>query len=136
VHVTGLLGSEPLERELRRAAVAVVSQGYAGIDFNVPSKLMNFMAYGIPTVASVRADSEVARIIKESGGGWVTDSADTGQLAAKLAEVLKDPAVQRKRGEAALTFARQQFSPKHVAARFESALADTDNETLTMAQRR
>jgi glycosyltransferase involved in cell wall biosynthesis len=132
VHVTGLLGSGPLERELRRAAVAVVSQGYAGIDFNVPSKLMNFMAYGIPTVASVRADSEVARIIEESGGGWVIDSADTQQLAAKLAEVLKDPAAQRKRGEAALTFARQQFSPEHVAARFESTLT----ETLTMAQRR
>ena len=63
VRVTGMLASEPLEHELRRAAVAVVSQGYEGIDFNVPSKLMNFMAYGIPTVASVRADSEVARII-------------------------------------------------------------------------
>jgi len=125
VRVTGLLESEPLERELRRAAVAVVSQGYAGIDFNVPSKLMNFMAYGIPVVASVRADSEVARIIEESGGGWVTDSADSGQLAAKLSEVLQDPAVLRERGGAALGFARMQFSPGHLAARFESALDQT-----------
>ena len=67
VRVTGLLASEPLERELCRAAVAVVSQRYEGVDFNVPSKLMNFMAYGIPTVASVGADSEVARIISTSG---------------------------------------------------------------------
>ncbi len=124
VHVTGLLGSDALERKLRQAAVAVVTQGYEGIDFNVPSKLMNFMAYGIPTVASVRADSEVARIIDESGGGWVTDSADTGRLTTKLAEVLGDRTALTQRGEAALTFARQHFSPDHSAARFESALVD------------
>ena len=46
------------------AAVGLVTQAYDGIDFNVPSKLMNFMAYGIPVVASVRPDSEVARVIE------------------------------------------------------------------------
>ncbi len=125
VQVTGVLASEPLERELRRAAVAVVSQGYEGIDFNVPSKLMNFMAYGIPTVASVRPDSEVARIIRESGGGWVTDSSDTGQLAARVAEVLRDPAALEQCGKAALAYAQREFSPEDVAARFESILIET-----------
>ncbi len=125
VRVTGVLASEPLERELQRAAVAVVSQGYAGIDFNVPSKLMNFMAYGIPTVASVRADSEVARIIDASGGGWVTDSADAGQLAARLVEVLRDRAELARRARAALAFARQHFSPERAAERVEAALEET-----------
>ena len=125
VRVTGVLTTEPLEHELQRAAVAVVSQGYEGLDFNVPSKLMNFMAYGIPTVASVRSDSEVARIITESGGGWVTDSADTSQLAAQLARVLKDPRALRARAEAALSFAREQFSPERIAEGFEAALAAT-----------
>jgi len=125
VHVTGVLTIEPLERELRHAAVAVVSQGYEGIDFNVPSKLMNFMAYGIPTVASVGSDSEVARIVTASGGGWVTDSADTGHLASKLAEVLKDRAAREERGRAALAFAQRHFSPEHAAQRFEGALLET-----------
>lgn len=125
VHVTGVLTSAPLERELRRAAVAVVSQGYAGVDFNVPSKLMNFMAYGIPTVASVRAGSEVARLIGESGGGWVTDSTDESQLAGKLAEVLEDREALERRGAAALDFARRHFSPDQAAARFESTLSET-----------
>jgi colanic acid biosynthesis glycosyl transferase WcaI len=124
VRVTGLLDSESLERELRRAAVAVVSQGYAGIDFNVPSKLMNFMAYGIPVVASVRADSEVARIIEVSGGGWVTDSADSGRLAAKLAEVLTDRSAREERGHAALVFAQRHFSPEQSAERFEGAVVE------------
>ncbi|MEJ7783701.1 MAG: glycosyltransferase family 4 protein [Solirubrobacteraceae bacterium] len=124
VRATGVLSSESLERELRRATVAVVSQRYDGVEFNVPSKLMNFMAYGIPTVASVRADSEAARIIEESGGGWVTDSADTRQLAAKLAEVITDVAGREARGEAALAFARCHFAPEHVAQRFEVALVE------------
>ncbi len=64
VHVTGIVAASRWSASCARGAVAVVSQGYEGIDFNVPSKLMNFMAYGIPTVASVRADSEVARIIR------------------------------------------------------------------------
>jgi len=124
VHVTGLMESAPLDHELRRAAVAVVSQCYQGVDFNVPSKLMNFMAYGIPTVASVHADSEVARIINASGGGWVTDSSDTGQLATKLAEVLDDAPALKARGEAALMFAQRNFSPGHAAERFETTLLE------------
>ena len=125
VRVTGVLTTEPLERELQRAAVAVVSQGYQGSDVNVPSKLMNFMAYGIPTVASVRADSEVARIIRKSGGGWVTDSANTERLSEKLAEVLPDQAALAERGAAALDFARRNFSPEQSAARFEETIADS-----------
>ena len=125
VRVTGVLTVDALERELRRAAVAVVSQGYEGCDFNVPSKLMNFMAYGIPTVASFSADSEVARIISASGGGWVTDSAYTGQLSARLAEVLQDRAALEDRGAAALAFARRNFSPAQAAARFEVAIGDS-----------
>jgi colanic acid biosynthesis glycosyl transferase WcaI len=124
VRMTGVLASDELERELREATIAVVSQRYEGIDFNVPSKLMNFMAYGIPTVASVRADSEAARIIKASGGGWVTDSADTGQLASKLAEVLQDGAARHQRGRAALEFAQRNFMPEHAAQRFEGALLE------------
>ena len=124
VRITGLLGSEQLERELRAATVAVVSQRYEGVDFNVPSKLMNFMGYGIPTVASVRAGSEVARIVASSGGGWVTDSADTSQLASKLAAILTDRAAREQRGRAALEFARRHFSPEHSAERFERTLLE------------
>ena len=123
VSVTGMLDSSVLERELQRATVAVVSQRYDGIDFNVPSKLMNFMGYGIPVVASVRQESEVARIVTRSGGGWVTDSSDTNQLANKLVEVLRDPVARRERGQAALRFAQEHFTPHHLSRRFAQTLA-------------
>jgi len=124
VRVTGVLDSNALERELRRATVAVVSQGYEGVDFNVPSKLMNFMGYGIPIVASVRRNSEVARIITRSGGGWVTASEDPHQAAMLIAEVLREPMARSERGLAALNYARANFSPEQLAERFEATLRD------------
>jgi colanic acid biosynthesis glycosyl transferase WcaI len=122
VTVTGILGPEPLQRELDRAAVAVVSQCYEGAEFNVPSKLMNFMANGLPVVASVRPESEVARILRESGCGWVTDSRSPDECATVLAEVLQRPEELERRGTAGLEFARRSFVPSLVADRFEAVM--------------
>lgn len=122
VHLTGVLGFAKLEELLRRAAIAIVSQQYEGLDFNVPSKLMNFMGYGLPTLAAVRPDSEVARIVSDSGGGWVTTGSDPLALSRQLAEALRSPDERGRRGERALAFARENFAPGSVAARFEEVL--------------
>jgi colanic acid biosynthesis glycosyl transferase WcaI len=120
--VTGVIGRERLEGYLRAAAVAVVSQQYEGVDFNVPSKLMNFMAYGLPTVAAVRPDSEVARIICESGGGWVTSSSDAAELSTQLVHALTDRSERAVRGARALQFAQANFAPEVIAKQFEAVL--------------
>ncbi len=39
-------------------AASPVSRSYTGAEFNLPSKIMNFMAYGLPIVAAVHPDSE------------------------------------------------------------------------------
>ncbi len=124
VTVTGVLGREELEGYLRRPAVAIVSQQYEGQDFNVPSKLMNFMAHGLPTVAAVRPDSEAARIIMESGAGWVTSGSDPAELSRQLVHALTDEEDRRRRGERALEFARANVTPAAIAAQFESVLED------------
>ena len=124
VEVTGVLGFEPLERLLQEAAVALVSQHYEGAEFNVPSKLMNFMAYGLPVLAAVRPDSEVARIVTASGGGWVVDSSDPDSFPAKVAEILDRPDEAARRGSAALEFARQNFTPEGAAEKFERVLGE------------
>ena len=119
VAMPGLLDSQALEAELLRADVALVSQR-TDVAFNVPSKLMNYMAYGLPTVASVRADSEVARVVTESGGGWVA----TGprECAERLAWALERPEECRERGEAAWRYAREHFTPESAARAFEAVL--------------
>ena len=122
VRVTGVLDHRELESELERAAVAVVSQRYEGTDFNVPSKLMNFMARGLPVVAAVRPDSEVARIVRASNGGWVTERGDPRNFAALVAAALQDPRDRFRRGQAALRFARKHFTAARLASQFEEVL--------------
>ncbi len=123
VEVTGVLPRERLENYLGRAAVAIVSQQYQGHDFNVPSKLMNFMAYGVPTVAAVRPDSEVARIITESGAGWVARSSDPAELSGRLVHALTDADDRRHRANRALEFARANATPAAIALQFEALLS-------------
>ncbi len=124
VQITGIVDDTRLEEHLRRATVALVSQRYEGVDFNVPSKLMNFMGYGLPVVASVHSDSEVARIIYASKGGWVTDSAHPAAGMAEVASVLDDPLDRERRGAAGLQFAQERFAPERLAERFEEVLDD------------
>lgn len=125
VRVTGVLAAEKLDPLIERAAVGVVTQRPRDHDFNVPSKLMNFMGAGVPVVASVEPNSEVARIITESGAGWNTNSSRLDdELAPALAAALSDAGERERRGAAALVFAKANFDPAHVAERFERVLRD------------
>jgi colanic acid biosynthesis glycosyl transferase WcaI len=124
VEVTGFVGPDEVDAQLARAAVGVVTQHYEGFDFNVPSKLMNFMGSGIPVVASVREDSEVARLLERSGGGWISDSARPENFATTLAQALADPRERSRRGAAALRFAQDHFTPDRVAEAFEGVFAE------------
>ena len=74
VQMPGVLYGEQLEPVLRSASIGLVSQRANVQEFNLPSKLMSYMADGIPVLASVNPDSETARIVSDSGAGWVTDS--------------------------------------------------------------
>jgi colanic acid biosynthesis glycosyl transferase WcaI len=122
VQVTGVVDVETtLKGLLETAALGLVSQSYEGIDFNVPSKLMNFMGNGLPVIAAVRPESEVARLVERAGCGWVTDSPE--KAAAVTAEALADPDERHRRGAAGLEFARREFAPERVAAQIEGVLA-------------
>jgi glycosyltransferase involved in cell wall biosynthesis len=121
VRVTGVVGPPVLEGLLAEAALGLVSQSYEGIDFNVPSKLMNFMGRGLPVIAAVRRESEVAKLVERAGCGWVTTSPE--EAAATTAQALSQPGERRSRGLAGLEFARQWFAPERVAEQIESTVA-------------
>jgi colanic acid biosynthesis glycosyl transferase WcaI len=126
VQVTGILTSEQLDRYIERAAIGVVTQSPRDHDFNVPSKLMNFMGAGVPVLASVDANSEVARILTESGGGWLTDSSQVeDQFAPAVLEALTNADERERRGATALEFARRNFDAAQIAERFEDVLLGT-----------
>ena len=122
VEMPGLLQGADLERSLGRATLGAVTQRYEGTEFNVPSKLMNYFACGIPVVASVRPHSEVARLIETSGAGWVTDAGEPAAFARAVRDALSDPAALKVRSEAALEYAQREFAPRGLARQAEAVL--------------
>jgi colanic acid biosynthesis glycosyl transferase WcaI len=122
VQMLGLVDESRLEAELDRATLGLVSQRSDIEEFNIPSKLMTLMGRGIPILASVGKDSEVGRIVRRSGGGWVTDSRDPGQAALLAHQVVQSQSELERRGRAAYEFAKEHFSPAVFASRFEDLL--------------
>ena len=115
---------EGLEQELERATIGLVPQRPDVDEFNLPSKLMNLMSRGVPVLASVSPSSEIARIVRESGAGWVIDAADPDAFPNALREILPDRKELERRGASGLEFARRNFAPDAVAQRFEDVIYD------------
>jgi colanic acid biosynthesis glycosyl transferase WcaI len=122
VVMPGLVSSEELEKELLHANLALVSQEHGGEEFNIPSKLMNFMAYGLPIVASVDPRSEVARIVEASSGGWVVDNSDPATFARALQEIASSGDEIPRRAAAAREYAAKNFSVQAFAQSFDQVL--------------
>ena len=125
VELLGVVSRERLEQELRSATLALVSQRIDGVEFNLPSKLMNFMAYGIPVIAVVSPRSEVARLVERSGCGWVVDSASIASFPERAAAALADRDELARRGRAGWEYARGNFTHAHFLDRFEEVLLRT-----------
>lgn len=122
VQMLGMVDDWRLEQELQGADVGLVSQRYDGSEFNIPSKLMNFMAYGLPVLAAVNPEGEVARLVRESDCGWVVDSSDPAAFLRLLARLTHARPELARRGEAARRFAERHFAQDGFAARFEQTL--------------
>jgi colanic acid biosynthesis glycosyl transferase WcaI len=124
VEMLGVVDDAGLEEQLQRASVALVTQHYEGAEFNIPSKLMNFMAYGLPVLAVVNPAGEVARIVEQAGAGWVVDSSQPDRFPDQIREVLADPAEVDRRGEAARRYAQDHFTVEGFVARFQAVLRE------------
>jgi colanic acid biosynthesis glycosyl transferase WcaI len=122
VRMLGMVGDERLERELRTADVGFVSQRYEGSEFNIPSKLMNFMAYGLPILAAVNPAGEVARIMRESRAGWVVDSSDPEAFPREVARLEHAGDEIGELAGNARSYAERNFTQDGFAARFEATL--------------
>lgn len=124
VRLAGVLYGQALEPELRRASLGLVSQRPDILEFNLPSKLMTYMACGVPVLASVNPNSETARIVRDSGCGWVVDAAVPEEFAAVAAAKLQDSHALRRAGAAGFEYAKANFSSEAVSTAFDTVLCD------------
>jgi colanic acid biosynthesis glycosyl transferase WcaI len=122
VEFLGLVSDERLEQELRSATLALVSQSYTGAEFNLPSKIMNFMAYGLPIVAAVHPDGETARLVEKAEAGWVADSSDPDLFPRMVISALDDREGLRRKAQAARSYAEENFSTEAFAGSFDRLL--------------
>jgi colanic acid biosynthesis glycosyl transferase WcaI len=122
VEYLGLVSDERLEQELRSATLALVSQSYTGAEFNLPSKIMNFMAYGLPIVAAVNPAGESARLTEKARAGWVADSSDPDVFPRTVISALDDAADLNSKAQAARSYAEENFSTEAFAGSFDRLL--------------
>jgi len=124
VEMPGVVEDQRLEHELQTATIAFVSQHHEGAEFNIPSKIMNFMAYGLPVLAAVNPEGEVGRIVLRAGAGWVVDSSKPETFPQKLAEILRSPEEIESRGRAAYEYAQRNFTQSGFAELFDESLSE------------
>ncbi len=123
VKVLGVI-PDTISEELERATIGLVSQLPQTGEFNMPSRLMNFFGHGVPVLAVVGLNSEVARVMRESGGGWVIDAADPDDFPRTVADILDRPSEIIQRGQAARLYADEHFTPAATSAAFETVIAN------------
>ena len=119
VQMLGVVDDARLKRELGLATAGLVSQRRDLVEFNVPSKLMNYMMCGLPVIGFAREESEVARIVHAARAGWIISDRDGLQTAMRA---LRDRQVHRQIGDAAAEFARARFSIERCARDFEKSI--------------
>jgi colanic acid biosynthesis glycosyl transferase WcaI len=122
VQMLGMVDDVRLDYELASADIAFVSQRYEGAEFNIPSKLMNFMAYGLPVLAAVNPGGEVARLVSEAGAGWIVDSSQPDAFPRELIRLSAARDELRDRAVASRQFADARFSVDGFAEHLERTL--------------
>ena len=97
-----------LPASLGAADVHLVSLSRPWQGLIVPSKVQGIFSAARPALFVGPDDNEVARWIRESGGGWVVAEDDLSGLLSAIDEA-RDPGARCRRGQAALEFARERF---------------------------
>ena len=92
----------------------------------VPSKLQGSFAVGRPVLYVGGLECETALWIQQSGGGWAVDENDIKGLLRAIEQAM-DPAERRRRGQAALEFARGHFLKSTGCGRFIELLENENN---------
>ena len=108
---------------LTRANVCLVTQRRTVADVVFPSKVLTLLAAARPVIASVGADSEVSRVIAESGAGMTIAPEDPRALADAVATLRANPLVRERMGRAGRAYALERWEREAVLKSTEQWLA-------------
>jgi colanic acid biosynthesis glycosyl transferase WcaI len=102
--------------------MALIIQQSTVSDIVFPSKTVTLLSAARAVGASVTANSEIGRVIRESGGGVVTEPENAEALAAAIKEFFDHPGKRLAMGQSGRQYAQQQWEETHVLSNLEGHL--------------
>jgi colanic acid biosynthesis glycosyl transferase WcaI len=105
--------------------LALVVQLSTVSDIVFPSKTVTLLSAARPVAASVSANSEIGRVIRESGGGVVTEPENVEALAAAIKQFFDHPGKRLATGQFGRQYALQHWDETRVLSNFEGHMLKT-----------
>ncbi|HZP49281.1 MAG TPA: glycosyltransferase family 4 protein [Vicinamibacterales bacterium] len=107
----GSIGPDEVRRELASASLfALVS-----LEENAPLAIEEAMAVGVPVVTSNRCG--MPYMVRHAETGYLVDPLNPSDIAARIAQLLRDGDGRRRMGAAAKRAAQERFHPAAIARR-------------------
>lgn len=79
---------------------------------NFPNKLLNYMEYKLPILASINPNNELSEFINEKQIGFVSDNGDDNQLLKNVESLMRDRRQRERMGEQAFELLKERFDVK------------------------
>jgi colanic acid biosynthesis glycosyl transferase WcaI len=126
VHFVDMQPAERLPEVLAAADIHLVPLKRGLAHASVPSKTYSILAAGRPLLASVDADSEVARVVQEEGCGIAVPPEDAESITKAVRRLIQSPETMRTMGQAARRFVENWVSPSAVAHAYEELFRELE----------
>ena len=90
---------------------------------NVPGKLLDYLVFGKPVLASLNAGNDLSNILNESGAGFAFENSEDDKLAEAARKLATNKSLRESAGHKGLELQRKQFSVTRAA---DQILKDID----------
>lgn len=89
---------------------------------NVPGKLMGYMQFSKPVLASLNPGNDLEQMLKDAGSGFSLTNCDDAGLHSAALKLLDDPELRRQMGENSRRLLEKTFSSAAAAAQIINSL--------------
>jgi glycosyltransferase involved in cell wall biosynthesis len=118
VHFHRPWNDDETHRVLASADLLALPTAGAQSRFSVPSKLISYLFAERPVIAAVENDSEIARIIRTAGAGWLVEPENPQQWATAIVAAAQTPKTRRQEmGESGRRYAQDHFTREQAVNR-------------------
>lgn len=118
IEFAGLLPMADVFRALRRAEVAIVNCNWDGSTETYCRSALEAQACGTPVVGAARGS--LPEVIRHGVTGLLVDEPNSAALAQSIVELLQDPTLRARMGEAGQHWARSTANYDGIAAEWEA----------------